>query len=439
MIASAGERVGEPAEDRRRETGRAFLVGGSLAAALVFFYFLSTLTGAGGGQLQGATAGSGSTPGIILPDQMVSAGAPSAWTQARSSASGNAAWGPAVDAPFSRLWELDPGTGREFFSAPAVVGGVLYFGCNDGKLRAVNAASGSVIWSFQTICGICGEPAVDSSGVYFGAQDGTLYALDRDTGARMWSAGVGYHIFCDTGILCDTLVITGNSMGKICALGISDGEPAWSNELGGLVLGPVILDSICVFTTENGKVSAYSASGNCLWTRSFTGQSSAPASDGEAVFAGFSDGTVRRLDLSAGEVDWETDIVASSSRTVLARPVLVDTLLLVGTCDGRLVCLGSGGGRVLWEQSFENWLQLPPASAGHRVYLACDDQRLHVLDLATGAKLDSLEMGGYAGTAPVLADGRLYFGTAAGEFFALAGSPCREDSQNGVSGQGGGT
>lgn len=427
MSARAGEGAGAGVGAPRREPARILLVAGSLIAALAGFYLLTTVSG-GDGSPGRATAGRESYSGIDLPDRMPSAEAPSAWLQARSTATGNAAWGDAVDAPFTELWVLDPGGGREFFSAPALLGGVLYLGCNDGRMRAVDASDGSVLWSFQTACGICGEPAVDSTGVFFGGQDGTVYALDRETGAELWSAGLGYHVFCDAGILCDTLILSGNSMGKVCALRRSDGEPVWSHELGGLVLGPVVLDTTCVFSTENGKVAAYSASGLCLWTRSFTGQASPPASDGGSVYAGFSDGTVRRLDLRDGETVWETDIVSTASRTVLARPVLADTLLLVGTCDGRLVCLGAGEGRILWERTFENWLQLPPVSAGRRVYAVCDDQRLHVLDLATGEPLHSIEMGGYAGTAPVLADGRLFFGTARGEFFALEGSPTPDDS-----------
>jgi len=436
MTSDAGHRTEPEGGLRRLDAPRTVMVVGSLAAALAVFYLLTTLSG-GDSRDGGGGEPALHSQGIDLPSNPVSPDAPESWVQARSDASGNAAWGEAVQGPFTELWTLESSGGREFFSSPAVLDGVLYLGCNDGRMRAVDADDGRVLWSFQTACGICGEPAVDSAAVYFGGQDGTVYALDRATGARLWSSGLGYHIFCDAAILCDTLILSGNSMGKICALDASDGEPVWSAELGGLVLGPVVLDSSCVFATENGKIAAYSASGERLWLRTFEGQASPPASDGAGVYAGFSDGTVRRLLSATGETAWESDIVRGTSRCVLSRPVLLDTLLLVGTCDGTLACLGTGGGTTLWEQSFDNWLQLPPVVAGRRVYLACDDQRFHVLDLATGEKIDSLEMGGYAGTAPVLADGIVYLGTARGLLLALRGTACPPPGSASTPGAGG--
>jgi outer membrane protein assembly factor BamB len=128
------------------------------------------------------------------------------------------------------------------------------------------------------------------------------------------------------------------------------------------------------------------------------------------------------MDLHSGETIWETDLTSSSSRTVLSRPVLVDSVLLVGSCDSRLVLLDAADGTVKWETRFENWIQVPPVVAGSVVFVAGDDQRLHLLEFETGAKLDSLEIGGYSGTAPLYLDGIIVLGTASGELFALRGT-----------------
>ena len=406
------------------------IIGITLISTLVILFLLSTVfysTGSNGEADEVSQVLSGDSTQIdslVQPCTVsITMELPDLWLQARGSSHGNAAWGPDISAPFDTLWSIRSNGGREFFSSPALHENVLYFGCNDGLLRAVDALNGSILWSFSTACGICGEPAVDSTSVYFGGQDGIIYALDRMSGSKRWSSGLGYHVFCSVGILADSLILSGNSMGKICALHTDDGEPVWDSEIGGIVLGPVIIDSLAVFSTESGKIAVFDTEGNRLWMREYGKQASSPSADSTGIYAGFSDGFVRKLTIHGGELLWETDIVENSARCVLARPVIAgNNMVLIGTNDGRLVALNSSTGNLLWEQDFENWLQLPPIAGDNCIYVSCDDQRLHLLDLNTGAKLDSLEMNGYSGTAPLLADSILYYGNTSGDFIALSGT-----------------
>jgi len=410
----------------KSDTRHILIVGTSLIAALVLLFLISTVFksgGSDGGSAQAVPADSSDADNLtVIEDGAPFEEIPEFWLQARALSTGNAGWGPDVVAPFDELWHIRSNAGREFFSSPALVGGVLYFGCNDGYMRAVDAVTGSVKWTFGTVCGICGEPAVDSETVYFGGQDGVVYALDRFSGSKKWSAGLGYHVFCNTAILSDTLIVTGNSMGKVCALDARSGEPVWDDDIGGIVLGPVVVDCMVVFSSEGGDIVAFDHEGEQLWSRDYTSQASPPSADATGVYAGFSNGVVRKFSPRDGHVIWETDIVTSTSRCVLARPVIAGNMILTGTNDGQLVSLAASDGSVLWRQRFENWLQLPPAVGQGLVYIACDDQRLHIVDLATGTKVDSLEMDGYSGTAPLLCSGVLYFGNTSGDFIALGGT-----------------
>ncbi|MFO8184848.1 MAG: PQQ-binding-like beta-propeller repeat protein [Candidatus Aegiribacteria sp.] len=412
------------------DTRKATLIGVSLMGALIALFLLSTVFNSGrGGEdpaptLQAVSedsSGTDSLPEAAVP--VLIEAKPRFWLQARASSTGDAGWGADAAAPFQNLWELESSLGREFFSSPALVDDVLYFGCNDGNMRAVNAASGSVLWSFSTVCGICGEPAVDSTTVYFGGQDGYVYALDRATGRRRWSSGLGFHIFCDTGILCDSLILSGNSMGKVCALDSRTGQPVWDREIGGTVLGPAVVDTLAIYTSESGVTAVFDYRGESLWTAEHANQASAPSADSTAVFVAYSGGMVRKFDIGSGRLLWDTDVVSRPGRTVLARPVLTGGKVLVGTNDGQLVCLNRETGGIIWEQQFDNWLQLPPAVGQELVYLACDDQRLHLVELETGVKVDSLEMGGYSGTAPLLMDGVVFYGNTSGVFTAVRGTP----------------
>ena len=345
---------------------------------------------------------------------------PEPWSQPRGSAAGNAFWGPDVSGPFDTLWEIR--TGYELFSAPAMLDGVLYFGCNDSRFRAVSAADGRAVWAFPVQCGISGEAAVDSQHVYFGGQDGYLYCLDRQSGAQLWKAGLGYHILSDAALLADSLVLAGNSRGGVAAIATGDGEVVWSDNLGGLVLGAAVTDSLAVVSTEGGRIAAYGFDGTTSWRRDLGHQASQPSAAGGRVLVGLSNGTVRCLSLADGSDLWAADLQSGGYRAVVGRPVVREGRVLSGTSHSRVACMSLEDGSVLWNREMENWVQVPPSVGDSLVYVSCDDKRLHVLSLTDGSSVDSLEMGSYSGTAPTIAGGVVYLGTAGGTMSALRGT-----------------
>lgn len=346
---------------------------------------------------------------------------PELWLQASGSSSGNAAWAPAIVAPFDTLWSIS--TGRELFSPPAFSEDMIFIAGNDKVLRGINKFSGSQVWSRTVTCGLSGGVAADSTTVYFSGQDGYMYALNMETGSERWKTGLGYHIFTDACIFCDSIVLAGNSMGSIAALSRSTGALVWSDTMDGLLLGPAVSESIAVFSSEAGAVGAWDMQGNSLWSRGFTSQPSAPSIKSGVVFIGFSTGKILALSLLTGETLWETALENVRGRAVVSRPALTgDSKLVAGTCDGRVFCLESSSGELLWETEFENWITVTPAVCDTIVYASCDDNRIHLLSLNTGLIIDEIETGSYSGTPPVLMGGVLYTGNSAGDFSAIAGS-----------------
>lgn len=372
-----------------------------------------------------------STAQAALPAQQppaVSNTLPGVWPQAGFSSLGNPAWGEGVRGPFEQLWKLE--TGYEFFSAPVFLDGVLYLGCNDMTFRAIEAGSGRVLWSHPVVCGLSGGASGDDTRIWFGGQDGIVYCLDRQSGRSLWSTGLGYHVFSDAALFCDTIILAGTSMGGVAALHAETGTLLWDRELNGLVLGPAVQDTVAVFVTESGDVAAFTPSGTVLWRREFASQPSAPTITEEDVFIGFASGKVLAFGLTDGETLWETQLPDVSGRTVISRPVSAGSMILAGTCDSRLVCLDRDTGVLIWETAFENWMQVPPVVCDTLVYASCDDRRLHVISLNSGELLESVELEGYSGTQPVLAAGVVYLGTAGGRFLALRGTPPEQEGQD---------
>src|SRR5258708_23684741 len=76
-------------------------------------------------------------------------------------------------------------TNGKVISSPAIAGGVVYVGSTDGRVYAVDAASGMRRWAFPTKGPVNSSPAVFSDTVYFGSVDGNFYAVNPATGKEI--------------------------------------------------------------------------------------------------------------------------------------------------------------------------------------------------------------------------------------------------------------
>lgn len=146
-------------------------------------------------------------------------------------------------------WEYDLGTARVQEATPVVIDGVMYTSGNLGRVYALNAATGEERWTFlpeldmQVNRHACCDQAnrgvaVADGKVMVGALDGMLYALNAETGTVEWSVDTvvdhsrGY---TSTGApeVAGDIVVIGNggseydARGYVTAYKISDGSQAW--------------------------------------------------------------------------------------------------------------------------------------------------------------------------------------------------------------------
>ena len=84
----------------------------------------------------------------------------------------------------AKLWSRSfPG---KIFSTPALGGGYLVFGCTDGYIYALDAASGDVLWSFEANHSVLGSPVIFDGKVFVGASDGCFRCLNLTDGSLLW-------------------------------------------------------------------------------------------------------------------------------------------------------------------------------------------------------------------------------------------------------------
>jgi quinohemoprotein ethanol dehydrogenase len=143
-----------------------------------------------------------------------------------------------TDANVGRLgfaWEYDLGTTRGQEATPIVVDGIMYTAGNVGFVYAVNAASGKQLWRFdphipfQSMRDGCCDTvnrgvAVWRGRVYVASMDGRLHALDAATGKEIWSVDtiVDHALpYTSSGapIVAHDVVVIGNSGGDMGHIG----------------------------------------------------------------------------------------------------------------------------------------------------------------------------------------------------------------------------
>jgi len=64
-----------------------------------------------------------------------------------------------------------------------VANGVVYIGSQDGKLYALDAETGTVLWTYMTGLPIDSSPTVTNGMLYVGSWNGKVYAFGLPPGA----------------------------------------------------------------------------------------------------------------------------------------------------------------------------------------------------------------------------------------------------------------
>ncbi|NYI03290.1 outer membrane protein assembly factor BamB family protein [Allostreptomyces psammosilenae] len=139
----------------------------------------------------------------------------------------------AGDRPPSPLWRRRLGPVHR---RPAVdeAGGRVYLPSADGRLYALDAATGRTLWRFEAGAPVVSEPVVAAAG---GTGDGgavlftagtTLFAVSADDGRPLWRAEVG-GMSAGRVAVDGERVYTGSGDGRVLALSVHDGAgPLWA-------------------------------------------------------------------------------------------------------------------------------------------------------------------------------------------------------------------
>jgi outer membrane protein assembly factor BamB len=254
-------------------------------------------------------------------------------------------------------------------SSPVVVDGVVYVGSADGRVYALDAASGSRRWTFQTGDRIRATPALAEGVVYIGSWDGYLYALDAATGALVWRTLLGVDgspryltlPLQSTAYVGGGVVYCASRKAATFALDAATGSVLWETSNGNgnwlesspvargqyVYIGSSLASNLNIYDLSTGEQRAHFNVAVAAW--------STPLVTDGVVYIG-SEGSPGGADLGGGM--WAIDIGASGGQAeplwfypvsgsvepaayngVNSSPQLVDGVLYFGGLDGRLYAL----------------------------------------------------------------------------------------------------
>ncbi len=204
-------------------------------------------------------------------------------------------------------------------SAPTVVDNLVFIGGDDCELRALDAETGELVWSYETEFKITGSPCVVGDRLIVGSADGFVYAFERKTGAPLWKYEAGQPVICSVAGDAENVYL-GSFDRQVHAVDIRTGTNTWMFKTGGAIRSGVAVTEDAVYTgSDDGQVYAIDKrTGKQRWAFQTGGYvEAAPAVDDRAVYIGSLDGIFRALDRKTGTVLWTLDAQAPIRRAAL--------------------------------------------------------------------------------------------------------------------------
>ena len=122
----------------------------------------------------------------------------------------------------NRHQNLELSNRRQVDSSPAVVNSIVYIGSDDYNVYALNATTGSKIWSFGTGYYVDSCPAVANGVVYIGSEDYNVYALNATSGSKIWSYPTSSQVESSPAV-ADGVVYVGSDDNNVYALNATTG------------------------------------------------------------------------------------------------------------------------------------------------------------------------------------------------------------------------
>lgn len=312
------------------------------------------------------------------------------------------------------MWERNVGDGIEdYFSRIKPISAYdMVFSVNrEGDVIALDAKTGKSVWetdlsdikgergffSSRTSALLAGGPTAGMNKIFVGSENGKIYALDAKTGDLIWQGKVKGEIITAPAIDSGILVVNSAS-GEMKAFNATTGEEVWKIEqdvppltLRGLS-APVIASGGVIVGTSSGNVTVYllekgqegwstpvgEASGSTELERVID-VDAAPIAFGDKIYAISSRGNLVAIELKSGRVLWKRQYSSYRQISIKGNNIYLTDL------RGHVYSIDRNTGLERWSNlALTNRGVTGPAVVGKYVVVGDFEGYLHWLDQETG-------------------------------------------------------
>jgi outer membrane protein assembly factor BamB len=344
-------------------------------------------------------------------------------------------------------------TGEPLMAAPAVSNDEIFLvsgtKASSGRIHAMDASSGDVIWEIPLNSIADHSPIVADDSLFVGTRGGEILSLAAQTGSRQWSFD-GLASISGPPIVLEGVLYAGAS--HLYALDAETGKVRWRHKVGDRVVWPLAVGDGAVAALANDNhfylVTANNGTRRLTFPLWFKPVGGPVISDQTVVFSGAT-GNVQAMALRGTDVPfekalryWRTKLflweIISALPPVprgylwqqrqlgghVARMIGGDSQRVYLTIDeagtgGRVVALDGSTGMLVWEFKDESRFAPGATLAGDVLVIGTQGGRVHGIDVNSGESLWNLTVEGPVSAAPALTDDMLLVPSSDGKLYAI--------------------
>jgi outer membrane protein assembly factor BamB/tRNA A-37 threonylcarbamoyl transferase component Bud32 len=327
----------------------------------------------------------------------------------------------AVVPPLMRRWQYD--AGDWILGSPSVANGMVFVGARIerggkfGRLCALKAKSGELVWDLETSYEINTGPCVArGERIYVGAHRQML-CLDSRDGSHIWGMMADDLIETSPGLYGGMLYFADRS-GNIYGVHSQDQQVVWKQNVGMAVYSsPAVWEGALYVGANDYLVRAFEAkTGESLWEFATGGEVlSSPAYVDGVVYAGSCDHRLYALDARTGAKRWEFQ----TGGEIHSSPAVCEGTVFVGSRDHCIYAVDARTGKRKWSFHTGDWVNSSPAVSGGTLYCGSHDGKLYALEVESGVCLWEYKTGGEVWSSPAVSQRSVFVGSGDGSVYAF--------------------
>jgi outer membrane protein assembly factor BamB/tRNA A-37 threonylcarbamoyl transferase component Bud32 len=304
----------------------------------------------------------------------------------------------------------------EIRGTPLYFKGVVYVGCYDNNLYALNGANGEFNWKYPTDGGIVSRPVVAEETIYFGSEDKRVHAISARSGKVVWTYFTEGAVRSSARVAEGHLFI-GSDDSYLHAINLVTGRMIWRFDAGSEIRStPFVANDLIYFGVEAGDLYCVDLRGQVKWVyKAKRNITSSPWVQDNVVYFNSQDGFLYAVDAKSGWLLWRFRMEKAS----IVSPSLADGVVFTGSIDGNIYAADAKNSKELWRFKTGHQVNSSPVVYKDSIYFGGIDNYLYSLERRTGRLRWKYETKAPITGTPCVYDDIVYIGSTDHFMYAL--------------------